>query len=395
MASGKVNVGSPTAGKLNIFTGLGEPSSKEGIWIQTDSSYNNIIVDNEIYLANQWSDIAIYPSAPLTSGATGIYHNHNGKIYVFEDNTASKKGYVYNTTTSQWESITNMPMGLIAFSVVSKDDYIYVYGGKTSVSGTGVAVLYRYSVTTNSWVTLTSAPLGRYNCGMVICDNYIYIIGGESASSSSTGRVEFFRYDIVNDTWKILANYVELIHQPQVSLIGSHIWVSGGTSGTSRRTKMSRYNIALDTWEVKGTMPGISYGYWMYALGTDLYLPITTVSIGINKYDTIQNTWTLITPINRGGFYDTVMLSGKIYEFKTNTFFSFTAKPYQDKSVVLFRNDSIFGSYYTELITPKNLSGTFPRLATGFNDAWIYKDFDLQEYPTYYGDGVKWVKFKN
>ena len=74
-----------------------------------------------------------------------------------------------------------------------------------------------------------------------------------------------------------------------------------------------------------------------------------------------------------------------------NTSIIIPYKTFEDKTVVI--NQGV--SYQTQIIvSPKNLSG---RIVNGFNDVWyntVPEGLD-DTIPTYYGDGEKWIKFKN
>lgn len=69
----------------NVFIQPDEPDIKDGIWIQTDKlyPYDNIIVDNEIIVPYKWQIPAI--TTPIKKGTTKINFSSGHRIWVEDD----------------------------------------------------------------------------------------------------------------------------------------------------------------------------------------------------------------------------------------------------------------------------------------------------------------------
>lgn len=67
MATGRVNVSGGT--RLNIFTQLNAPASKEGIWLQCNETFKNVLIDNRWWRKNTWieSGRQIFKDVPYDS----------------------------------------------------------------------------------------------------------------------------------------------------------------------------------------------------------------------------------------------------------------------------------------------------------------------------------------
>lgn len=400
-----VGGGGNKGSKLNVFTQLNEPTIKEGVWIQTEHNHRKVVNDTELYFSNDW----VNPSLGLVASYPAVFTNyslvsHGQYVYAIgglQINTAVVNCYRYDTILNVWSQIANMPSSVFGAKCVSVGQYIYVIGGREGTSEPGSRLVRRYDTITNTWTSLMLIPqAGKYNHGLVATDTKIYLIGGDAIASSTMGTSDLVIYDIATNTWSSGSSLVEVNSSPQVAIIGDFIWLMGGTNQSTRRTRVMRYSIANNTWEQVTTHLNNfqSHNYWMFSIGTNLYIPF--LNNGVYKYNTLVNTWELITPTVYGNFLNSTKLNNRFYVIAgastSNTYFSFTAKPFDENTFLLFRSHERLGSYYTQLLSSdKGIEGAFNRVLSGFNNAWLYVNGDIQEYPTYYGNGIEWVKFKN
>lgn len=98
---------------------------------------------------------------------------------------------------SAWTSTTNLPRGIANFTVVTKDDRIYVIGGGlTPPNGVGspppIADVYYAQTLANGylsgWTTTTSLPIPLAGHAAVITNSTIYVIGGDSGQKDKSGN---------------------------------------------------------------------------------------------------------------------------------------------------------------------------------------------------------------
>lgn len=170
------------------------------------------------------------------------------------------------------------------------------------------------------------------------------------------------------------------------------------------------YDVDSQTWTKLTDVPFSVYDHTAVAIGTkiDVIGGFYNTSTFKNFYvfDTMNKIWTKLTDLTLAAAgHTSVNIGSKIYMLgggdvpsysKTHKVYSFTAKVFEEDTLVIFRNHDLLGTYYTELLTPsKGIEGLFSTLLSGFNNAWMYYDSDIQELPAYYGDGTKWIKFKN
>ena len=101
---------------LNVFTQLEEPEKKEGIWIQTDDQYENIIVDNELFNSDINISKTIENFMPVTVNNDPSYSMHtcaykNNIFMTFNQigtdyDNLNTKLYKYNSNA--WTNIINI-----------------------------------------------------------------------------------------------------------------------------------------------------------------------------------------------------------------------------------------------------------------------------------------------
>ena len=67
--------GEASSGAINVFTQIDEPDKKDGIWIQTNKNYNNIVFDTSTTTDDgSWTDI----------GGTPLFSKHNTAVCQYD-----------------------------------------------------------------------------------------------------------------------------------------------------------------------------------------------------------------------------------------------------------------------------------------------------------------------
>ena len=393
MAVGRVNVGGGKS-KLNVFTGLIEPKTKEGIWIKTDTKITKIINDLELWFADSWNDTVLkkYTDIPYSASnrkivavGTNIYvmGGYKGSAYI-------KTAYKYNTLTDTWTRLADVPFSIT--NDIYNSALVYVDGYLYMLTATGQN--YKYNISTDTWTTLTSRSNNWHLVASAVGTNiFVFVTAGVNYVPS------WYKYDTLTDTWTNLTNLGYISYITAVSH-GTDIFILGLGSGDKPSAAMSRYDSLTHTITSLGTAPINAVGSAATLIGENIHYVSDTKHY---IYNITNNTWTLLTasvPATMSGG-NLVYANGSIIAFQGNDAvgnyrFNFTSKQYPNGTVIIYKQP-YFGVYKTELITPKQgtFTGINSRLIIAFDNVYMYLNDKLNEnLPTYYGDGTKWVKFK-
>lgn len=388
--------------KLNIYAQLTEPPKKEGIWIQTSNQYAKVVNDTELYFANAWMTNPSLATAPFSIGNCASI-KVGTKIYYIPQTTYAL--WCYDTVTNVWTQKTKPPYnGADWANCASFGDYIYAFGGYYSSSGLKTG--YKYNVVTDTWTQLADIPVTLHHACVEYYNGKVYLLGGTIGNNDSK---TVYEYNIATNTWTQKTSGPTDFTWASSCIVGSKIYIHGGKlySSGSDGTFLSInlcYDAELDSWTTLADMPNYIYDGSSIAMGSNLY--VLGHYSRFYKYDILTDIWTVMPnipsiPTNKNTHVLAHVISTKIYVLSSGvsdfSVYSFNAKPFDANTLVIFKSSLGSGAYYTELVTPsKPIQGSvFTRLTIGFNNAWLYYNGNLQEYPTYYGDGTKWVKFKN
>ena len=164
-----------------------------------------------------------------------------------------------------WSTKTSMSQVRGNLGVVCVDGKIYAIGGSTKNVGDGGTVEYvvgtneRYDPKTDSWVTLKPMPTPRMGFTIAAYSDKIYCIGGFNTtgegwgnSVSSCSVVEV--YDTVLDKWSTKASYPFKGAGMCASVVDGQIFMVYGGD-------LFMYDIAVDVWFQKDSMPGRAPSY--------------------------------------------------------------------------------------------------------------------------------------
>lgn len=405
MAIGKVNVGGGGAGKLNIFTGLTEPKTKEGIWVRTDVKHATMVQDSLVYLANAWAP----PNGMYT--APPVNFDHGGAVVVGDEifymslspggQSPPRYHYKYNVKTRVWSQLPAFSMGAV-FSFAK----VAALGTKVYTFHTDS--IYVFDTVANTWTTLAkTTDTGNTPYGVVAHDGYIYYL-------ATTSGV-LYRYNPADN------KFTQLAKSPATGISTAEGVVIGGKIyWVLTNDKLYAYTIATDTWELKSSAnPPALFGdttdiriirAGSVAIGSMIYfMGGYNPSNNFYSYNTLTDVWTnigkIISAVDGSRIPSVRDVSMSFVNNQLHVVvglhhivYNFMSKQYgADKTLILDLPDNKpFGNYYTELVTTKERAKFgLSRILSAFNNAWLYHDNDVKEYPTYYGDGTKWIKFKN
>jgi N-acetylneuraminic acid mutarotase len=240
------------------------PLNVESVAVATDGRYlysaGGLAGDpiNAVYrydpVANTWTPLANLPVA--LAEARAAYAANTNKVYVFGGvgpSSISNQTYVYDIASNTW-SVGAFMLGARKWASAAyypANGKIYVIGGYDFQDMERNQV-WEYDPVANTWdfSSRKSGPFGMGGSGTSIVGQYIYVVGGSFGGSNAHSR-----YDILSNTWKILAPCPAGQFQPAAGAIGNKTYVVGGNE-TPTATYI--YDIATNTWS---TGPNTNVGH--------------------------------------------------------------------------------------------------------------------------------------
>ena len=382
-----VNVEIEPEKNFNIFIQEEEPSTKEGIWIQTNDetvkSIDHYNISDRIISAGlgEWDDPSLYTQLPygfFLSASAAVGEN----IYLFFNKTSCGYNYTYkyNTQTRQYTQLADVPIDsqrgtaeaigtdiyLFANSVCYKYDTIQntytqvqapPYSLKNATSAVYQDEIYlfgpsqnacKYNPSNDEYITLTSLPVNNAAGEAITIGDKIYLIGINDNYSSH------YVYDIYSNTYNSLSLDISWIARPLLERVDDDNLLILGSSYNETAAKTG-YLYTISTQEIqKLTLP--------YNIGQG-----ESETVG-NKIYVLGSRYTGMTQL-----LTTINLS---FETWTDTELLIQIKQ---------RNP------YKTMLADK-LSCVFYGCAICIKDSTSNMYADI---PMYYGDGVQWIKFKN
>jgi len=229
-------------------------------------------------IAEAW-DNGNYIYALLGASYTDIT-NRGGRFYFYRYNIVSNTWTQLQSTphtNGAGDALCFVPGWVLGYS---DDNFLYaILGSKDTSSNSTLSgsKFYCYNITSNSWSSPLSFPWDRTDDGCSLVwtgDNYLYALRGEYLES--TACKEFWRYDIMSNSWVQKADipadpWGEISGTPGVGGVGdggSLLWIGGGysdyiyaLSGNQAYpepiwdNRTYRYTISTNTWERLADLP--------------------------------------------------------------------------------------------------------------------------------------------
>ena len=156
--------------------------------------------------------------------------------------------------SGQWTSKTVLPETLSDYQAVSHKTHVYVIGGQKgcnssdTCAGTVVNTVYQYDTKLDKYTDKAVLPEARYRYASAVVDDKIYIIGGLTGDSATGMKKTTLIYDISANSWSTGPNMATGRSDTCAAVVGSKIYVVGGYSKIS-----SPGPITLDSVEVLDT----------------------------------------------------------------------------------------------------------------------------------------------
>jgi hypothetical protein len=143
----------------------------------------------------------------------------NGDMYIVcgtDKNTSFANSlYFYNNSTSIFEKKKDLDFHLYNFSITKYEDFLYIFGGRTS-QGSYFKQVYRYDIVNDMWESLIDVlGISRVCHSCIVYNDKLYIIGGVDQVLENSEIVKVF--DLITNNW-VISSTKEIIF-PSTNLI--------------------------------------------------------------------------------------------------------------------------------------------------------------------------------
>lgn len=248
----------------------------------------------------------------------------NDNIYVFGGYNSSQnvvgKLQMYDSNNDTWIEKKSMPTPRLSMSIAQVNGKIYTIGGCTEGIYTNITNINQvYDPATDTWQTKKSMPVALAQCATAVFDNNIYIFGG---SKDNLLQNTVYVYDTLSDTWTTKTSMPTPRKSATAVVANDLIYVLGGWNGTTSYGTVEAYNPLSDKWTNIASMtePKISVG--AINIDGDIYIFGGLINSAVNgtnkieKYSNETNSWNVVgtLPDNRGAL-GTAFIKNSIYIF--------------------------------------------------------------------------------
>lgn len=432
-----------------IYTGDETPINYDGLWLNTDKTYENIYIENERY-TNVHS--FMYSNDPTDQGdVTNIIRgvvapvDLKGCVYVQRGNVVHFFGY-YNTTvaentttrihqhykydfdTNTWTKLIDTPTPQGLGDAVWKNDYIYIFG--SSHDGYG-AYVYKYDINNDSYERLTdiikdganspvSAVLGDGNDVYYYAGRHIYkynldtgltmdLYACSSSTSSITTSMNFFTILSGNyypyHAGKAVYREGMLYHSYRYYYSSSSKYDSYISKFDTVTNKMINTSFTTGTDYATIRAYDGEYMYIPYAAGTT-YSTLTGYNFSTETRYSWKSSSTFSTAVSMGGYpmcvftaepYDILCCIGEPTQTIAMTL---NAKEYDfpGNTLIFYSTTNSSGAHRTQLFKNNKMLNN-GRMLTAFNDIHLWEKGETtntlhKNIETHIGDGTQWVQIK-
>ena len=366
------------AAGLNIFTQMNEPEKKDGIWIQTNNQYEHILINQQYYNNENgvWSEL---PNINWVSDAV----SYNNNIYQFANNYC----YKYN---NGWVQLTNSPC--IVNKAVVHNGNIYIF----SRDNTSKCYIFNGNI----YTAIIDAP--------VTIGGPILSYGGSIHAFQCTNRY-YYKYNGISWTQMFQIDYGADINAMTAVVFGGYMHVYKLFFANENYSKV---HLIIDNVGNKwngdtNNIPDDSHA------STQMCVYNNEVHSLVYDYDGAKHykssdliNWQLVDtlPSKFVGVSKILVNNGDIHAFMTHNYgeyfhvqYQAPEKIYSSNTLIINRGNSNSGAYLTAINDNSEvIKGNNNRFVSGFDDCFYFADsaFDWNA-PMYYGDGSRWIKFKN
>ena len=388
--------------QLNIFTQPDAPETKDGIWVQRSNTHKKIVVDNLISASGEWTDMSKIPFTTMKNMLSPVLYNSNIVMFDSSNNLWSFNG-------STWTKIGDDSVYVTGVLCVLNNT-LYCISDWAQLDSTGNnwgPALFKWTGT--AWSKIVNIPISDtdilFLCSCTVMNGYMYILKQVTNTSTYVTTTQLLRSSGSSFTTVATNSYAI---DPQsgngVSLNNKLYWLGEYYDSNNSSTNVSKCMItstgsALSLPSSNNT-PFWSSAQWRAAVFDSIIHAFVKVASNDYEHYTFDgSTWTKLFDMNNLGWMYLCAFNARLYAFSnpgTNSmYYSKTHDKYPEHTLILQIADSHDGPYETALVNTSSLV-TNGRFVTKFNDVFFVGESGLETAdPIYYGDGSKWVKFKN
>ena len=311
--------------ELNIFTQTEEPSTKDGLWLKTSNTYDDVlnISDTEYSdTPDTYTKMADIPYEFRRGSAVAIGNN----IYLLGGYDHRKNNYKYDTTANSYTKMADIPYNFHYGSAVAIGNDIYLLGGYYTKTYN-----YKYDTTTNTYTKMTDIPYEFYYGSAVSVGNDIYLLCGYDHRKNN------YKYDTTTDTYTKMADIPYEFYSGSAVAIGNNIYILKNNNNYKYDTLTNTYT----------KMTNIPYEFSCgssVAIGNNIYLLGSKYSSTYYKnnyrYDTTTNTYTKMTDIPYDFYWGSAVSVGNIIYILGGD--DNRTKNYRYDATVLCKNSILF-----------------------------------------------------
>lgn len=222
---GGASGGSSGGGKINLFTQLTEPATKDGIWIKTNVPYKSVKTMTNVG-AHEAVNSIISGVLPYKfyNGSAVIF---NGEIHILGGTEGKTNHFSWNGMG--WTQHDDLPFDFCNGSAVVFKGKIYILGGSEEPTKC-------YYWDGRKWTQSTDIPYKFKNGDAVVYDDKIHIFGGNGVESGNTNTI-FNHYTWGGKAWTKLSALPHSFVSGAVAVYKGKVHILGGTgTGKSHTT---------------------------------------------------------------------------------------------------------------------------------------------------------------
>ena len=144
------------------------------------------------------------------------------------------KAYSLYAGSGQWTSKAVLPEPISDYQAVSHKNHVYVIGGQKgcnssdTCAGTVVNTVYQYDTKLDKYTDKAVLPEARYRYASAVVDDKIYIIGGLTGDSATGMKKTTLIYDISTNSWSDGPDMATGRSDTCAAVVGSKIYVVAG-----------------------------------------------------------------------------------------------------------------------------------------------------------------------
>lgn len=385
---------------------MNEPEKKDGIWIQTNNQYEHILINQQYsnYQSGVWSNDTPLPQA--TYAACNV--SYNNEIYTILGVGASETDTgqrIYKYSNGTWSLLGQSPRYFLSTegSAIFYNGQLYMaFGGEYYDS---VGYIYRYKNNDFSIYSNAERAIINYNsmatkCNLISYNNILYCIYNRNDDNtinackinnnlSVTEVIPEYEYKQTISNWLFVGIFNGNVYVLCDGILYSTNSIENIKSNTlSKKLQIPNYNNSI-------------FGGGCACIKDNMM----HIFLKSAHYVTDGNTITQISTLQHEHYYsngctiygDLHLIGGNPNYSTEHIKFQSPQKVYSPNTLIINKGNSNSGVYLTAINDNSEIiKGNNNRFVSGFDDCFYFADtaFDWNA-PMYYGDGSRWIKFKN